>query len=310
MGVEKNKTKTILITGPNGFIGRQLILDFKKHSEKWKIKVVSRIPVEDIGGFLRFEDFCAGRFEVSFFEDVSYLIHLAAIAHRFRDLNHQDLQSVNIDFLRKILVQLNPGVIEKIVFMSSYSVSLLEKNVVLDTVDYALTKQQGEQILESWYESSSEKCEVVMLRPAMVYGLGAPGNFDRLLRLLKSPLLLPFGSLRFPRSFIHVRNLTSAIVVALEAPARFGIWKWDIADPWDETLDGFIKDLNSTVSGRSKLLRFPLSLLRIGLKIVGKEHLFRKIALSFKIDSSPFAQRYQWIAPVKFKERFNDLRFY
>jgi len=306
ISLKEKKVKTVLITGPNGFIGRQLILDFKNQYPDWKIKVISRNPVEGVSGFLSFEDFCLGKFEDSYFEDINYLVHLAALAHRFSNINIEDLKTVNIDFLTKLLSQLKTGAIEKIVFMSSYSVSLLEKRIVLDTVDYAITKQQGERFLEGWFESNSKNCEVIILRPAMVYGSGAPGNFDRLIWLLKKPFPLPFGSLHFPRSFIHVKNLTSAVLAALETPVRSGVYRWDIADPWRETFSGFVTGLNSAISGRAKMFNFPVSLLGIILRSLGKYKLFKKITLSFEIDNKSFVQRYHWTPAIKFEHRFKD----
>ena len=306
--MKEKKGKTVLVTGPNGFIGRQLILDLKKQHPDWKIKVISRNPVEGVSGFLSFEDFCLGKFEDSYFDDINHLVHLAALAHRFSTISIEDLKTVNIDFLTKVLSQLKMGVIEKIVFMSSYSVSLLERNIVLDTVDYAITKQKGELLLRSWFESNLKRCEIVILRPAMVYGCGAPGNFERLLGLLKKPLPLPFGGFKFPRSFIHVKNLTSAVVSVLEAPLHRGLWVWDIADPWRETFIGFVEDLKRTISGQSKLINFPVSLFGIGLKLIGKHNLSQKMTLSFEIDSKVFAQQYKWDPPVKFEQRFEELR--
>lgn len=307
MVLEEKKAKTVLVTGPNGFVGRQLILDLKTQHPNWKIKVISRSEVAGVAETLDYESFRHGRFDHSFFKDVDSVVHLAGLAHKFHELKLEELDSVNVDFLREILSVLNIDVLHKFVFLSSYSVSLLERGVILDTVMYAKTKQKGEELLDHWFHKTSQKFEVVILKPSMVYGRGAPGNFDKLIRLLSLPVPLPFGSFQVPRSFIHVKNLSSAIVQILKCSTREGFSTWEISDPWVETFSGFVSDLNRTVQGRAKVFLFPLSVLKLCLILVGKKGLFEKLILSFKIDASPFMSRYDWRPPVNFENRFKDL---
>lgn len=300
--------KTLLVTGPNGFIGRNLLGDIQTKFPSWRLKVISRHPVSGIDDCLDFESFRLGKCEKSFFAGVTHLVHLAGVAHRFNQLKEEELNSVNIDFLKEVLAQLDPSTLQKVVFLSSYSVTLLKKGIELDTKIYGLTKQRAESVLRDWYSSTSQKCELVILRPAMVYGRGAPGNFDRVLRALRLPVLLPFGGLDFDRCFIHVRNLTSAIVAVINAPIDPGIYQWDISDPWVETFNGFVRDLNIAISGKAKILSLSLPTLKWTLALVGKRELFNKLVLTFQIDVNPFCEKYHWQPVLGFKERFEDLR--
>lgn len=308
MNFDPTVKKTVLVTGPNGFIGRQLMIDISKQLSDWNIKVISRKPVENIDGFLGFERFYEGDFDSSFFSDVTHVIHLVGLAHRFKNVDPSELERINVGSLQRLLHNLNLKSLEKLIFLSSYSVSLLEQNIVLDTAQYAITKERAEAILKEWYKKTVKVFEVVILRPAMVYGPGAPGNFERIQKLLRLPVPLPFGSLDCIRSFIHVKNLSSAMISALKTPLQAGITSWELSDPWSETFGGFVRDLNRAIHGKAIILKFPISLLRIGLTLLGKKDLFCKLTLSFQVDSKPFISDFSWKPPVSFESRFEDLK--
>lgn len=303
-----NQHKVVLITGANGFIGSQLLADTKNRFPHWKIKAISRSPVPRADSWLSFQEFKKGAFPPSFFSDVNHFVHLAAIAHRKADYDSHELESVNIGFLDEILEHLNSIQLEKVVFLSSLAVSLLEKNVVLDTVAYAKAKAKAEQHLKWFAQKRLGATEIVILRPPMVYGKDAPGNFESLVRLLALPVPLPFKSLRSPRTSIHLKNLTAAIQSILESPLQSGTTTFEISDPWKESLNQFISDLQKAVSGKAKLIPFPPSVLSFLFRIIGKGSVYEKLALETNIDNSAFLSRYSWTPPIRFEARFDDLR--
>lgn len=49
--------------------------------------------------------------------------------------------------------------------------------------------------------------EVVIIRPPLVYGPNAPGNFGKLAKLASKNLPLPFGAVKNLRSLVAVDNL-------------------------------------------------------------------------------------------------------
>ncbi|NBX68192.1 MAG: NAD-dependent epimerase/dehydratase family protein [Proteobacteria bacterium] len=307
MNTNPNSTKTVLVTGANGFIGRQLISDLANQIPGFSIKVISRKSILNLDSVLDFDRFINNDFKPSFFSDVTHVIHLAGVAHRFNNIDSTELERINVGYLQKLMFNLNLNSLEKLIFMSSYSVSLIEQSIVMDTAQYAVTKQNAELLLKDWYQKTSKLFEVIILRPTMVYGRGAPGNFERLQKLLKIPIPLPFGNLDRRRSFIHVRNLSSAMLSLLKAPRQAGIAVWELSDPWSETFIGFIQDLNKAIDGKAIIFKFPICLLRYGLSLLGKADLFRKLTLSFHIDVGPFIKQFNWSNVVSFESRFDDL---
>jgi nucleoside-diphosphate-sugar epimerase len=306
--MDNTQGKVVLLTGANGFIGSHLLVELKKLYPQWRIKTISRRPVTGVEAWLSFEDFKNSAIPAGFFSDVNQVVHLAAVAHKKTGYDLGELEDVNVAYLEKLLSYLENPPTEKIIFLSSFAVSLLEKNILLDTFAYAEAKKRAEQALHSFGKKRANSFEIVVLRPPMVYGKGAPGNFATLVRFLALPIPLPFKSFRSPRTSIHVKNLTSAIRCVLESPVQKGISTFEISDPWRESLYQFLSDLKHVISGKAKLIAFPPAFLALLLRVIKKEGLYEKLALETHIDNSPFLSRYSWNPPIRFEERFNDLR--
>lgn len=297
----------ILITGANGFIGKNLIAELTGNPEV-SLKVISREKPSFPCEFLSYKDFHGDNFDPFFFNDINQVIHLAAVAHRFDNLDEKVLEEINDSYLKKLVQHLNPYSLEKFFFMSSFAVSLLEKNIILDTFRYAEFKKNSEDYLQGQSRKVFRKTSFVFLRPPMVYGKGAPGNFQKLLNLLKKPVPLPFGRFHFDRSFIHVKNLTSLIshlVVNESLPCSVNVI--EPADPWDETFASFCSRLSATIKSKAFIIPFPVKILEALLTVLGKGELFKKLTLSYKINYRIVSERYHWIPPVNREESFNDL---
>src|SRR5207253_737253 len=68
-------------------------------------------------------------------------------------------------------------------------------------------------------ELSSAATEWVIVRPPMVHGPGAPGNFRRLLRAVQRRWPLPFAQVRNRRALVGIENLLDAIELCIDHSA-------------------------------------------------------------------------------------------
>ena len=59
--------------------------------------------------------------------------------------------------------------------------------------------------------------DYVIIRPPMVYGPNAPGNFKRLVNLIKYGFPLPISNIKNKRSFVGIDNLIDFIDVCISA---------------------------------------------------------------------------------------------
>lgn len=297
--------KKILITGAGGFVGSNLTKYLV--SSGYPLKMISRSP-NSLGEVLIYDDFINGKYDKSFFDDVGIVIHLASIAHNFNIPSMAELDEVNQHFTQKLLKALNNEALEKFIYLSSIAVSLLERKIVIDTYQYGISKQKAENLLISSFKDYNFKGQLVILRPPLIYGKNAPGNFLKLLNILKKPLPLPFGSLDNKRSFLFIGNLLSAIKGVVESKSPLKSHSYEISDPWIETTSSFMRAFKEATKAPAMIIPMPKFLLKILLTLVGKKSIYEKLSLEIVVDNSKFNQDFDWTPVCNNQvEAFKDL---
>lgn len=283
--------KKILITGAGGFVGSNLTKYLA--SSGYSLKIISRSP-NSLGDVLIFDDFINGKYDKSFFNDIGVVIHLASVAHNFNIPSMAELDEVNQNFTQKLLKALNNEALEKFIYLSSIAVSLLERKIVIDTYQYGISKQKAENLLISSFKDYNLKAQLVILRPPLIYGKNAPGNFFKLLNILKKPLPLPFGSLHSRRSFLFIGNLLSAIKGVIDSKSLLKWQIYEISDPWIETMSTFMRAFKEAMKAPAVILPMPKFLLKALLTLVGKKSIYEKLSLELIVDNHRFNQDFEW----------------
>lgn len=193
--------KKVLITGKSGYVGNRLTTHLKAQGY-----TIDQLSVR--GKQWRELDF--SKYDV--------VIHLAAIVHNNND-NATMIDYMNVNYyLTKDLAEKakNEGV-KQFIFFSTMSVFGLDgeigKKVVIDNktatkpvTSYGISKLRAEEKLR---EMQSDEFKVVILRPPMIYGESAPGNFSKLIKLSKVLPLYP--RIDNQRSSIYIKNLENYI---------------------------------------------------------------------------------------------------
>src|SRR5690606_33122416 len=90
----------------------------------------------------------------------------------------------------------------------------------MPVASYAQSKQKAE--IRLWELVKGSDMELVIVRPPMVYGPSAPGNFKRLVSLIDCRIPLPFGSIVNKKSFVSIYNLVDFLGVCLSHPYAGG----------------------------------------------------------------------------------------
>ncbi len=191
----------ILLTGASGFVGRHLVETF---SEQYELRLVQRKNSEIMDDFAHLERFViSGGIDsttcwAGAFDSVKAVIHLAGVAHN-RHQTQQDFQEINTEGTLHLAREAAKSGVERFVFVSSIGVngSSTEESPFCchDEADpqnpYAQSKLDAELGLKKIAEDTG--LEVVIVRPPLVYGANAPGNFGMLLKLITKVPVLPFG---------------------------------------------------------------------------------------------------------------------
>ncbi|MEP3563459.1 MAG: NAD-dependent epimerase/dehydratase family protein [Marinobacter sp.] len=164
---------------------------------------------------------------------------------------------------------------------------------------YSRSKILAEQKLIKLFEESD--CELVIIRPPMVYGPEAPGNFSRVSSLVKMGLPLPFGGLKNQRSFLFVGNLVSFILRCIDHPNAAG-QVFVVSDDEDVSTRDFVVKIATAQKLRCILLPLPAWLFKVAMTLVGQGKAAGKLAAPLTVDCCHAKRTLGWTPPYSLAE--------
>lgn len=292
----------ILITGASGFVGSNLVRHLLRVSGV-SLTVAVRHSVEIPGvkviEIRSIESVTDWSMEL---DGIDVVVHLAACAHNKTDGHYTNgtsqYEAVNVDATLNLASHAARAGVRRFIYMSSIGVNgresgapFREEDSPNPSDDYARSKLMAEHGL--WELKKNLSIDVVIVRPVLVYGPNAPGNFGRLVKLIHSGLPLPFASIDNKRSFIAIDNLVDLIGICIYHPAAAN-QVFLAADGSDISIVEMIKGI-AVESGRpSRLFGISPKTFEFFLSILGK----RKLALQFtrplRVDISKARRLLHW----------------
>lgn len=190
----------ILIGGKGSFIGNSVKNYLSSMPEKYIVTELDMLTDEwktfDFSGY-----------------DVVYQV--AGIAHMKETEENAHLYfEVNRDLAYNVAKRAKEAGVKHFVYMSSMSVYGLDVSKTPLTIDsptkpvtnYGKSKLEAEQKLS---ELADDNFVISYLRPPMVYGEGAPGNLEKLFKLVRKVHLFP--TIKNQRSSISIENLYKGV---------------------------------------------------------------------------------------------------
>lgn len=147
--------------------------------------------------------------------------------------------------------------------------------------EYARSKLEAERIAESI--AANLGIELVVVRPPLVYGPGAGGNFARLAHLAASGLPLPFAAVANRRSLISDRNLADLLLAASRCPSPPS--SVILASDGEALSTPMLLQRLASAQGRSaRLWSCPQSLLELFKKLPFAGELLRRLLDDLEVD--------------------------
>ncbi|WP_419834056.1 UDP-glucose 4-epimerase family protein [Endozoicomonas atrinae] len=296
-------TQKICVTGATGFIGN----DVCNHLENLGHEVI-RISRDEKTGYSAVGNIDGKTNWTSVLMGAECVVHLAARAHILHEQAPDPREAffkVNVDGTLNLARQAVSAGVKRFVFISSIGVNgeattnqpFTEQSEVHPESLYALSKREAESGLRKIEKESG--LEVVIIRPPLVYGANAPGNFQRLLKLVSLNLPLPFGRLNNQRSFVALDNLTDFIATCINHPAAGGE-TFLISDGQPVSTTELIRLLSEGMEKKVTLFPLPDSVIRLGARLAGKKKIYQQLYGSLAIDISKAGNLLGWLPPLAF----------
>ena len=306
----------VLITGANGFIGRNLCGFLDRHG--YRVLAAVRRQRAEMPRLKNGRVVVAGDLTeptdtlLAALGECRAVVHLAAIAHVTADKDQQPdavYEKINAAATAHLAQRAAEHGVARFVFLSSIGVNgcrttgerkFTEDDPPAPCEPYAVAKRNGEEALRA--VGALTGMEHVILRAPLVYGPGCVGNLPRLMRLITAGNPLPFGAVRNVRSFVYIDNLCSAIEDCLEAPAAAN-QLFLVCDRETVSTPELIGKLAASMHVRPRLLPVPLPLLQVLATLAGKRKELAKLTDSLAIDNSRITSRLGWKPEVSLDHR-------
>jgi nucleoside-diphosphate-sugar epimerase len=241
-------------------------------------------------------------------QDVRVVIHLAALAHRAKgEVSYDRYQEANVDSTLNLARQAARCGVRRFIFLSSIGVNgnqnsrpFTEEDAPNPQEPYAVSKCDAEKgLLEISRETGME---IVIVRPPLVYGPGAPGNFKSLCKLVRGTLPIPLGCVENRRSLVALDNLVDFIICCINHP-KAANETFLISDGEDVSTTELIEKMACAFGVRSRLVPVPVSWMRLAATLLGKRAVADRLFGSLRVDSAKARELLGWKPVVTMDEQ-------
>jgi nucleoside-diphosphate-sugar epimerase len=295
----------VLVTGANGFVGNALCCHLVAlgHQVVPAVRQPNGIANERI-----VHDKVSWKVAL---EGCDSVIHLAARAHVMQDREPDPLQAFranNVNLTIKLANQAVEAGVRRFVFMSTIKVNGEETapgcNFTPDDSPapedpYAISKWEAEQGLLKIAQIT--QLELVIIRPPLVYGPGAKGNFATLLGAVQSGLPLPLGAVHNLRSLVALDNLVDFIILCTTHPQASN-QTFMVSDGHDLSTAELVQGLARAARVPSRLLPIPIGILKGAAALLGKSDAAQRLCGNLQVDVSKARRLLGWVPPVSVDE--------
>jgi nucleoside-diphosphate-sugar epimerase len=164
---------------------------------------------------------------------------------------------------------------------------------------YALSKWDAEVGLIKI--AADTGLEVVIIRPPLVYGRNAPGNFGSLRRAVQRGLPLPLGAVHNRRSLVSLDNLVDLIVTCITHP-KAANQTFLVSDGQDLSTTELVRGMAQAAGVPARLLPVPVWVLQALASLLGKGEAMQRLCGNLQVDISKARNLLGWVPPVSVEE--------
>lgn len=303
----------VLVTGASGFVGQSLCAELVRRSSIVRgtfRSIVKTMPPQGVVPV--FVDDVNSQTDWSeALREIEVVVHLAARVHVMRDKATDPLAEfhrTNVEGTLNLASQAASAGARRFIFISSIGVNGSETNTtpfradstVMPHSPYAQSKYEAELGLRDL--AKKEDMDVVIIRPPLVYGPNAPGNFGMLMRWISRGVPLPLGAVTYNRrSLVALDNLVDLIITCLTHPAAAN-QTFLVSDGEDLSTADLLRRMGGAMGCPVRLLPVPSVFLRLGAIALGKPELIQRLMSSLQVDITKTRKLLDWDPPVSLDE--------
>ena len=304
----------ILVTGANGFIGRALVCTLLKSNYSIRILTHSsksarqlRDEVSTVLDIYSMNDVIESEQWEAVFKDVDTVIHCGAQLYpsqKIKDTQQQFMKS-NYDTTINLAKNAINNNVRRFIFLSSMSVfgnmrqyiPFTETTPLIPIDSYGLSKLEAEKGLREF----SDKIELVIIRPPLVYGPGVKNNFKKLFSLIHKGMPLPLGAIKNKRHFIGINKLIDFIITCISSEKAKNE-EFIVKDNEALSTTELIQHIGKAMNKKNRLIPVPSRALEFMLKTAGLSRLAEQLFYNIEIDFSKAKRLLHWTPPYSLQE--------
>jgi len=309
----KEAQPKISITGATGFVGRALVAQLVALGRFEVLALTRQLPSNKVEGaeYLLVGGISSQAQWLGALDGVHTVVHAAARVHVMHDTEADPLtafRAVNVEGTLNLARQAAVAGVKRFVFISSIGVNgaktqlgnpFIEADLPNPHNAYALSKWEAEQGLLR--VANETGMEVVIIRPPLVYGLGAPGNFGSLMRAVQHGWPLPLGAVHNQRSLVALDNLVDFIVTCISHPQAAN-QTFLVSDGQDLSTTELVRGMAHAAGVPVRLLPVPVWALQAGATLLGKGDAVQRLCGNLQVDISKARSLLGWVPPVSVDE--------
>ena len=240
---------------------------------------------------------------------VDVIVHLAGLAHLANATTAAAAEAfhrVNVEGTGHLAAAAAAAGVRRLILMSSALVHgetsphrpFTEEDEPNPISPYARSKLQSERRLRI---AAGSALQWTILRPPLVYGARARGNFRRLVELVRKGLPLPLGAATAPRSFIGVDNLADAVVRCIEDD-RAANQVFLLGDAESSSTADLVRRIAATLARPAMVPRISPTLVRSAFQLARRGRDYHRLFDPFALDASRIRATLDWSPPISMED--------